>query len=491
MKPKKVTGNHTGLYLYCIRKKSTKRISKHGIDGTAQVFFIPIKELEAVVSEVNIEKFVNPILGNTVKSDMNFTKKDKKLDLQNAQDLKWIIRHAKQHEKIVELAMSGDTVIPMKFGTVFNNKKNLIVTLQKNIKKYRTTLESLERKQEWGVKVYVNEEKLKDVLKSKHQKVKDQFNKVKELPRGQDYFQELENEKSLGEICAQEIERAHNRFYQTLKKRAEASKELPPTLSNVQFQDTVRMISGKNKSIGEQKKNIASKEPMILNSTYLINDSKVKIFNNTVSKLKKQNPAFTFEPGPHIILLSNYIMRSASKKLNRDENVALVDVVDRLLEKGAVVEGDVAIRLANIDLVYISLRLMVTSISKATRLKEGDILHQREEALTPEDRRYLDSLEREIKRAEAAIPKVIEGSDAEEIEQGLARLVLTVVELLRRIMEREAVRQVKLNNLSTRETQKLGMALKAMAKKMESIRTTFGLDEKDLNLELGPLGNLM
>jgi hypothetical protein len=176
---------------------------------------------------------------------------------------------------------------------------------------------------------------------------------------------------------------------------------------------------------------------------------------------------------------------------NKEKNVALVDVVDRLLEKGAVVQGDVAIRLANVDLVYVGLRLMVTSISKATSLQGGTKTVQTEEDLTPEDVIYLDKLDKEIKKAEAAIPKVIGGRDAEEIEQGLARLVLTIVELLRRIMEREAVRQVKMNHLTTRETQKLGMALKALSKKMEAIRTTFGLKEDDLNLDLGPLGNLM
>jgi len=175
----------------------------------------------------------------------------------------------------------------------------------------------------------------------------------------------------------------------------------------------------------------------------------------------------------------------------KEQNVALVDVVDRLLEKGAVVHGDVAIRLADIDLIYVSLRLMVTSISKAASLYGYQRENLIEEALTKEDKEYLEKLEQAIKKAEAAIPKNIDGQDAEEIEKGLARLVLTLVELLRRLMEREAVRQVKMNHLTTRETQKLGMALRALSKKMEALRTTFGLSEKDLNLELGPLGNLM
>jgi hypothetical protein len=182
-------------------------------------------------------------------------------------------------------------------------------------------------------------------------------------------------------------------------------------------------------------------------------------------------------------------MKTLSKR-QKSQNVTLVDVLDRVLEKGASVQGDVAIRLADIDLVYISLRLMITSVSKMAGIN-GNNTQQLEESLTPEDITYLNKLEEEIKRAEAAIPKVIEGSDAEKIEQGITRLVLTVTELVRRVMEREAVRQVKMNHLSTRETQKLGMALKAIAKKMEAMRKTFGLTEEDLNLKLGPLGDVL
>jgi hypothetical protein len=177
----------------------------------------------------------------------------------------------------------------------------------------------------------------------------------------------------------------------------------------------------------------------------------------------------------------------------KEQNVALVDVLDKVLEKGAIVRGDVAIRLADVDLIYVGLFLVASSISKMEEVKrtKGKGKKVIEEKLTAKDKQYLKKLEREIKKAEAAMPRKIDGKDAQEIEQGLARLVLTLVELLRRLIEREAVRQVKMSNLSKKEIQKLGLALKALAKKMEQIRKTFGLDEKDLNLDLGPLGDLM
>jgi hypothetical protein len=187
-------------------------------------------------------------------------------------------------------------------------------------------------------------------------------------------------------------------------------------------------------------------------------------------------------------------MQKLSRK-QRDQNVGLVDVVDRVLEKGAVVHGDIAIRLADIDLVYINLRLMVTSISKIAQLTDNRTDEQKrimvEESLTADDIVYLNKLEEVIKQTEEAIPRTIDGTDAEKIEQGITRLVLTITELIRRIMEREAVRQVKMNHLTTRQTERLGLALKALCKKMEALRKTFGLDQDELNLNLGPLGNLM
>jgi hypothetical protein len=173
----------------------------------------------------------------------------------------------------------------------------------------------------------------------------------------------------------------------------------------------------------------------------------------------------------------------------KDKNIVLSDLLDRLLEKGAVVKGEVSIQLANVDLIFIGLQLIVTSISKARSMK-GITAEDEDSNLTPEDQLYLAKLDEEIKKAEAAIPKVIDGNSSSKIEKGLATLVLSIVELLRRLMEKEAVRQVKLKCINKKEKQKLGMALKALSKKMELLQATFNLSDDDLNLDLGPLGSL-
>jgi hypothetical protein len=82
-------------------------------------------------------------------------------------------------------------------------------------------------------------------------------------------------------------------------------------------------------------------------------------------------------------------------------------------------------------------------------------------------------------------------ADEERLEKGLAQLVLTIVELLRQLMERQAVRRVEGGHLSEDEVERLGRALMLLDQRMTELREVFGLREEDLNLDLGPLGRLL
>jgi hypothetical protein len=82
-------------------------------------------------------------------------------------------------------------------------------------------------------------------------------------------------------------------------------------------------------------------------------------------------------------------------------------------------------------------------------------------------------------------------ADPERLEQGLAQLVLTIVELLRQLMERQALRRVEAGSLTAQETERLGQTFMALAERMEELKREFGLRDEDLNLNLGPLGDLL
>lgn len=82
-------------------------------------------------------------------------------------------------------------------------------------------------------------------------------------------------------------------------------------------------------------------------------------------------------------------------------------------------------------------------------------------------------------------------ADPEGVERGLAQLVLTIVELLRQLMERQALRRVEAGGLSEEQIERLGETLMLLAERMEELKREFGLEERDLNLDLGPLGRLL
>jgi hypothetical protein len=79
----------------------------------------------------------------------------------------------------------------------------------------------------------------------------------------------------------------------------------------------------------------------------------------------------------------------------------------------------------------------------------------------------------------------------DDIEAGLARLVLTLIEFLRQVLEHQAVRRMEGGGLSDEEIERLGLSLMRLQEKLEEIKNQFGLEGEDLNIDLGPLGRLI
>lgn len=100
-----------------------------------------------------------------------------------------------------------------------------------------------------------------------------------------------------------------------------------------------------------------------------------------------------------------------------------------------------------------------------------------------------DRFRTEIKKVEKALPRQL-NADPEEIEQGLAKLVLALVDLLRRLLERQAIRRMEGGSLHDDEIERLGTAFMRMEAKMEALKAAFDLQDDDLNMNLGPLGDL-
>ena len=104
--------------------------------------------------------------------------------------------------------------------------------------------------------------------------------------------------------------------------------------------------------------------------------------------------------------------------------------------------------------------------------------------------RDLDPLAAKAPRLEHALSRRI-NTDPESVEQGLVQLVLTIVELLRQLMERQALRRIDAGGLTAEQVERLGTTFMELDRRMEELREEFGLDIEDLNLDLGPLGRLL
>jgi hypothetical protein len=97
--------------------------------------------------------------------------------------------------------------------------------------------------------------------------------------------------------------------------------------------------------------------------------------------------------------------------------------------------------------------------------------------------------ERELREIARTLPERID-ADPEHVEEGLARLVLTLIEVLRKVLEHQAVRRMDGGSLSDEEVERLGLALLRLSERMDELKRLFGLDDEDLEIDLGPLGRL-
>jgi hypothetical protein len=102
----------------------------------------------------------------------------------------------------------------------------------------------------------------------------------------------------------------------------------------------------------------------------------------------------------------------------------------------------------------------------------------------------LDPFVRDVGRLDDTVSRRID-ANPENLEQGLAQLLLTIIELLRQLMERQALRRVEAGGLDDETVERLGTTLMALETRMEELKRTFGLRDEDLNLDLGPLGPLL
>jgi hypothetical protein len=194
-----------------------------------------------------------------------------------------------------------------------------------------------------------------------------------------------------------------------------------------------------------------------------------------------------------------------------DEPLDLSDLLNTVLDRGAVVHGEVTIAVADVDLIKLNIGLLLQAVATAEQRMRaspepsrsiassfGSIPHNAAPILARRERGHAEPVpaaETE-QRTEQSLNTVAKGlpdrinADAAGPETGLARLVLTLIEVLRKVLEHQAVRRMEGGRLTDEEVERLGLALAKLNDRMSELKRVFGLSEEDLQIDLGPLGRV-
>jgi hypothetical protein len=111
--------------------------------------------------------------------------------------------------------------------------------------------------------------------------------------------------------------------------------------------------------------------------------------------------------------------------------------------------------------------------------------------LTVSELAKLDDLRRELESASGSSSPLRWNADPDDVQRSVAQLVLTLVEFIRKLLERQAIRRMEAGTLTDQQTEDIGRALMKLEETVVDIAARFGVLPEDLNLDLGPIGKLM
>lgn len=127
-----------------------------------------------------------------------------------------------------------------------------------------------------------------------------------------------------------------------------------------------------------------------------------------------------------------------------------------------------------------AVRVRRAPVKKKRRTKKASVAELRV--------REIEALRREVKTQSKLLPRW--NPNPEDVQKSVAQLVLALVEFLRKLLERQAIRRMEAETLTPEEVENVGLALMRLEETVHDLARKFGLDPEELNLDLGPLGKL-
>jgi len=234
------------IYVYCITKiEPNLNGSKELVPG---LYLISEQGLYAVVSE---------------ETEGEFDRENLERNLSN---LEWIKQRAVLHEKVIEQIMEQAGVIPFKFGTLFNNEQNLKAMLVEHGDEFKSDLDQLADKEEWGVKVYCDKEKLKHNLNIESEEFKNIDEEISAASPGKAFILKKKREELLDVVLSKTLDTYVQGSFNQLSRYCREGR-----LNRI----LQREATGRD-------------EDMILNAAYLVAKDKVAQFNQEADRLNSE-----------------------------------------------------------------------------------------------------------------------------------------------------------------------------------------------------------
>jgi len=240
-----------GFYLYCIREKQNTLFAAEGLYAHDQAFALRYQNLEAIVSKVPLDELGTDQIRHKAQEDLN-----------------WIKGMAQRHEAVIEQAMRDgeqlQSVIPMRFGTVFLTRENVEQTLEDAYQHYSECLNHLRQKQEWSVKLYLADRAPFTAEVGENPEIRQRKAEIDAMPRGMAYFFQSQINDLIAKSVSGRCDACADSIFESLA---------PLACSKIQGKILEKELTGRS-------------EPMILNAIYLISEDRISAFKQTVAHLQ-------------------------------------------------------------------------------------------------------------------------------------------------------------------------------------------------------------